>query len=354
MIATYDELDRARQTGDPTADALVSSLGREVWVVNAQLRHVRRNDERPELVPAVAAFLDDVASHAFDAGRVARAQAFASRHLLPITTSLFCASLPSAYVAAQGARVLVATGRMHGAELDRRVNETARFVLDVLAEGGFGPSGSAVRAIQKVRLMHAAVRTHLIETRAITDEVPINQEDLLGTLFTFSVVVLQSLRKLGVAVSLDEARDFYHLWAAVGAMLGISPALLPRELADAEDLHARIQTRQARASEHGRELMLSLLDGIERHVPMARWAPRVMIRHLIGHRLADLLGVPAADTHLMTLLPRPPRALARMAVPWLARPLLNGIVQWKLGAKTAEFQMPETATASTTRMTSGG
>ena len=52
-------------------------------------------------------------------------------------------------------------------------------------------------------------------------EVPINQEDLLGTLTTFTVVVIESLEKMGVTVS-DEHRDGYlHTWLVVGHLLGI-------------------------------------------------------------------------------------------------------------------------------------
>ncbi len=337
-------LDAARHAGDPEADQLVAALGRDIWAVNAQLRYIHRNDQPLSLPAAASAFLarvtlpDDV-EHA----RIANAQRFATRHLLPITTALFCASLPSAYAAANGARVLVATGRMRGDELDRRVNETARFILDVLAEGGFGPSGSGLRAIQKVRLMHAAVRVHLVETGAIVDETPINQEDLLGTLGTFSVVVLRALRRLGIEVAPTEAEDFFYLWRTVGALLGVQRALLPRGLAEAEDLFIAVDERQSAASDHGRELMRALLAGMQRHVPFAPWAPAMLVRHMVGPRLADLLAVPDATNALprvASLLPRPPRLVARHLAPLLGRPLLNTIVQMKLGGRAADFQMP--------------
>jgi hypothetical protein len=131
-----------------------------------------------------------------DPPRAARAQSFAFRHLFQITLALFCASLPTAYGAARGSRVLAATGRMAGKELDRRVNETAQFLLDVLAPGAFSPNGSALRGIQKVRLMHAAVRAHLARPVRQRTEIAINQEDLLGMLFAFSVVVIRALRRL--------------------------------------------------------------------------------------------------------------------------------------------------------------
>jgi hypothetical protein len=280
-----------------------------------------------------------------DRTRVRRAQAWASRHLIHVTTALFCASLPTAYAAARGARVLAATGRTKGPELERRVNETAQFVLDVLAEGGFEPHGSALRAIQKVRLMHAAVRRHVVALTLFADEVPINQEDLLGTLCAFSVVVVRAARLLGVRVSDEEAEDYYHLWRGVGAMLGIEEALLPEDFASARDLVVRIGERQFEPSAHGRALMAALLAGMEEHAAAFPWLPRHLVRYLVGERLADQLGVPAGDAFqaklaVLRLLPRvsAPRALS----PVIGRLLLGSVVASKLRGAPPTFAMPST------------
>jgi hypothetical protein len=353
-LPTHEELDAARRVGDPPADATVAALGRDAWIVNAALRHVRRSeDPLPEAVPPVVRrfFAEHVAPPPWlDEGRVRRAQAWASRHLVLVTVALFCGSLPAAYGAARGARVLAATGRMRGPELDRRVNETARFVLDVVAEGGIAGGGPALRAIQKVRLAHAAVRAHLLGIGAGDGEVPINQEDMLGTLFTFSVVVVRSLRLLGVAVDDEEADDYYHLWRGVGAMMGIREELLPPSFSSASAVADRIAARQIAGSEHGRALMASLLAGMERHLPGLRFLPRHLVRYLVGDRLADQLGVPPdgafqAKLSLLRLLPRLPggplATLAEHAAPLVGRPLLEAIVAAKLGGKPATFAMPD-------------
>src|SRR6185503_16093268 len=133
---TDTQLDQARQRGDAPADAVLAQLGPDAWASAAQLRHVYRNDA-PLPATLARAVLELFEQHArlppwFEPARARRAATFAERRLLPITVALFCASLPSAYAAARGSRVLAATGRMHGAALDQRVNETAQFVLDVL------------------------------------------------------------------------------------------------------------------------------------------------------------------------------------------------------------------------------
>jgi hypothetical protein len=234
------------------------------------------------------------------------------------------------------------------------VNETARFVLDVLAEDGFGPGGAAVRAIQKVRLVHAAVRQKLAGLAAFEGETPINQEDMLGTLFTFSVIVVRAVRRLSVPVDDRQADDFWALWRGAGAMLGVRDDLLPRDFASACDLADRIAARQVATSEHGRALTASLLEGMERHVPGLRFAPRALVRYLVGDRISDVLGVPADgafQTKLaaLRLLPRGPSgplaALARSIAPLLGRPLLEGIVAAKLGGRRPSFPMPLTVVA---------
>jgi ER-bound oxygenase mpaB/B'/Rubber oxygenase, catalytic domain len=350
-VPSHAELDAARHVGDPAADETVAALGRDVWIVNAALRHVHRNGEPlPDGIPSVVRsfFTEHVAiPRWFDEASARRAQRWASRNLLPITVALFCASLPTAYGAARGARVLAGTGRMQGARLDRRINETAQFVLDVVAEGGLAPGGSAIRAIQKVRLMHAAVRAHLVEKGLGDGEVPINQEDMLGTLCTFSIVVLRSLRLLGVPMEDRDAEDYYQLWRASGAMLGIHEEILPVDFPSACDATDRVAARQFASSEHGRALMAALLEAMEEHVPGLRFGPRYLVRYLVGEQLADLLGVPADDgfrtkVAVLRLLPRVPSlsSLATRLSSVIGRPLLEGIIAAKLDGAPPTFAMP--------------
>ena len=61
----------------------------------------------------------------------------------------------------------------------------------------FGPDTYAYRAPHGVRLFHAAVR-HMLRNDPTYDRAalgePINQEDLLGTLLAFTVVVIDVAR----------------------------------------------------------------------------------------------------------------------------------------------------------------
>lgn len=347
-MLSHQELDDLRRIGDTEADAVVAALGREAWVVNATLRHVHRNDEPlPDSVPGVVLqFFERHVALPVAGPSIVRAQAFASRHLMPIMLSLLYASLPTTYGAARGARVLAATGRMSGDALDRRVNETAQFLLDVLTPGSFSPRGTGLRAVQKVRLMHAAVRA---QVSGDGHEVAINQEDLLGTLFAFSVVVVRALRRLGIAVSPEEADDYFKLWRVAGSLLGVREHLIPADFNAASDLSDRIASRHIQASDHGRQLMADLLAGMERHVPAPlQRAPRVLVRHLVGDQLADALAIPVDATAQATLdiarlLPRSARThsgLAQRLATSIAKPLLASVIATKLRGAPPTFAMP--------------
>jgi hypothetical protein len=350
-LLAHSELDAARHVGDPPADELIAALGPNIWAVNALLRHTHRNDSPlpDSLPPAVTRFCRDefVLPAWFDAERVNRAQTWASRHLFQLTTALFCASLPTAYAAARGARVLAATGRMRAAALDQRVNETAQFVLDVVAQGSFSGQGSALRSILKVRLMHAAVRAQLRGRAEFHEETPINQEDLLGTLGTFSVLVLRSLQLLGVRATEREAEDYYQLWRVVAVLLGVRERLLPANLWSARELSSRIAARHLQGSEHGRELMAALLTRMEQHVRVKQ-APRYLVRYLAGDAVAEHLGLPGdpafqAKLAFLRLLPSVPRAaepIAERLSALIGAPLLRSVVLKKLEGAAAGFAMP--------------
>lgn len=336
-------LDAARDAGDDAADAVVAALGRSAWAINALLKHVERDDQPfPAAVPdAVRALVAAPLPAWADRHRLYRAQCFAQDQLVPITVALFCASLPSTYAAAEGVEVLQASGRMRD-DVDRRVNETARFVLEILRPHSFEPGGRARVMCGKVRFIHAAVRAALVRANW-TGPTPINQRDMLGTLLAFSVTVLRSLIRLGVTVSDRQREDFLHLWCVAGALLGIPDELLPRSFEAAARTTAYLQRRLSRASEGGRQLMAALAAGYERHLvlPGGRDVAIALVRYLLDDELTEILGLP--------LLPPPRRTLElvqrtlpvlRPLPPKLRHRLLDAITTAKLEGARVAFPMP--------------
>jgi hypothetical protein len=221
-----------------------------------------------------------------------------------ILMALGCYSLPAAYAANDGVRVLAQTGFLESAPT-RRLVETAQMIVDVMRPGGLDPGGPGVRNARKVRLMHAAIRRLILAADPPWDTarlgVPINQEDLAGTLCTFAWLPLDALERLGARVRRDDRDAYVRTWGVVGRILGLREELIPEDADAARALTARIQARQVQPelpNPDGRELTAALLAMMEAHVPVAalRFGPASLMRFFLPRRVADSLAIPRHAT----------------------------------------------------------
>lgn len=372
MSLTDAELDHWRAITDEPADRAVAAYFTTVGdaeprrLVAALVGHVRLPPE--DQVPAIAAFLADAAQLPdwADTGRVARGQQFFSQWALHQFTALYLASLPSAYAAAKGVHVLWLTARLQD-DAERRLNETAQFLMDISAPGGFVPGGSASGRVLHVRLMHAAVRW-LVDHDPLVDRVadadprlaplgpmwaaswgrPLNQEDLAGTLLTFTTVVFDAFRRSGVETSAAEREDYFHLWRVIGHLLGIDDELIPADVAAASALQSVIFRRQHAPSFVGAQLTATLLglttDRLPR--PLAALAP-AMVRRYVGDDVADMIRVPPAGRAkgVLAVLVALTRVLTRTreADPfprWLSSRLGRGLLDGLLAADRKGARVP--------------
>jgi hypothetical protein len=366
-------LDPMRELGDPLADGPVAAVLERggADAVNALMQTLVRVDQPvPEEMPdEIRAYLVETLPLPdwADMGKIERGQQLFETWGLEIACCLFCASLPSAYAAAKGVQVLYLTARL-ATDPRRRVMETGQFLIDVANVGGLDENGKGRRAIQRVRLMHAAVR-HLIKARnELTPGMwhpdwgtPINQEDLAGTRMSFSYVFCEPMCRLGVRVPAEDVEAYLHLWNVIGHLLGVRDELLVHDIADATALVDAIRRRQFEASPQGQELTRALLELMDELTPVHRLDGTIppLIRHLIGDETADLLLIPKSDLadHLGPLarlakwffvhvlgqierdLPRYQLA-SRMAAPF-GRDLLDTGLKLERGGDRASFDMPE-------------
>lgn len=366
-------LDRMRELGDPVADAPVAAVLERggVDAVNDIMRTLVRIEQAvPEELP------DELQAYLLqtlplpewaDMARIKRGQQLFETWGDLITLCLFCASLPASYAAAKGVKVLYLTARLD-TDARRRVMETGQFLMDVVAVGGLDERGKGRRTIQRVRLMHAAVR-HLILARNEQKPgvwhpewgTPINQEDLAGTLLTFSYVVADPLRRLGVHLPAKDVDAYLHLWNVIGHLMGVRDELLVRDVSDATALVDVIRRRQFQASSEGQDMTLALLNLLDEVTPIHRFDDTIppLIRHLIGDETADLLLVPNSDLaddlgwlarigkwFFVHVLGRVERDLPRyqlmssMARPF-GRELVRGIFALERGGERAPFDIPD-------------
>lgn len=303
-------LDTLRSEGDPLADATIDALFAcgEVGAVNRAMRALLENHSAPppDLPPAMRDYLDRT-SHlpAYDADKRRRAEAIFAKHGPSILIVLGFYALPAAYAAKNGVQVLHRTSYLIDDPV-RRLDETAQMVIDVMAPGALDPAGRGVRTAQKVRLMHAAVRRHALHDRRRPWDpslgLPINQEDLAGTLMTFSYVVLEGLGKLGIRLPAADRDAWIDAWNLIGRLLGADPRVLPADDAEARALTALIRERQIAASPEGQQLTAALVRGLDGRLPRGlSGASASLIRYFLesdpfrGEDVASLLGVPHAN-----------------------------------------------------------
>jgi hypothetical protein len=299
-------LDRMRQTVDPPADDVAAAVVTPEVLLRVRELMKRRQmwdaDREPsrQLPETIRTYMKTASALPpwRDEAMVNEAEQFFLLYGLASSTLLACASLPQCYVMKYGTEVLAFTKFLQ-VHPTRRIRETAQMVMDVMVPGGLQPLGRGVRATMKVRVMHAIVRHMFMNDRsgAALDPgfgLPINQEDMVYTLMTFSYVVIEGFGTMGYQMT-DRQRDGYiHCWNVVGHLMGILDELLPATFNDARELFQAIQQRQHGQSDAGKKLMASLLESVEDALPGDHHDPLVaaLTRKLIGDAAADTLAIP--------------------------------------------------------------
>lgn len=298
-------LDSLRDVGDPVPDAIIADLAHngEIDQVNHILRQLVRNDQSipTELPDHIENWLRDTDCLPawVDHKRITRANALFVEYGVQISFILSTSSLINAYAARKGVKVLTHTYRMNQCPY-RRIGETAQFVLLVLSPGSLFDGGQGIPTIQKVRLMHSAIR-HLIRQTGTWDTaelgVPVCQEDLLGTLMTFTAVVVRDLPKLGVMLTNQEIDDYLYIWRVIGEMLGIRGDLIPMTMEDSIELSLEIARRHHGPSPEGIALTRALLHMYADLMPgeMFDGLFPALMRELVGDEIADWLEVPRSS-----------------------------------------------------------
>jgi len=300
-----DFLNRMKNTGDDLAESVIESLNR-----NKQLELANKYFAQPETnthvlndLPAELQRYIGKTSHLpewADRQKILLAQHFFSTRGPVFGAVLLCGSLPVLYAGGLGgAQVLAATGQM-SKHYERRAGETLRFILSAMEPGGLDPQAQGIRTIQRVRLMHAAIRHYAKHSPdkwpAKPDwGVPINQEELVGTLLAFSSQALIGLNKMGVVPTEEEKQAYFHTWKVIGHLLGISPEIIPETLESAAELWAAISRRNFMPSAAGRELAKAHLHFLEGLVPGHIFDGVVvaLMRYLMGRKITEHdLGFP--------------------------------------------------------------
>jgi hypothetical protein len=370
ILWTDTFLDEMRTKGDALADDVIARLFAEgkVNAVNQLMRSMVENDDIPskDLPPYVIEYIEqtDAVVPKLDAARLRKAQELFALFGPEVMLVLGAYSLPATYSACKGVQVVYRSAFLRKRPV-RRVFETAQLVVDVLSEGGMEPKGRGVATVQKVRLMHAAVR-HLIrhDPNLPWNEaelgVPINQEDMAGTLNAFSFVVLEGLRALNIDLTREEQESYLYVWQAVGRILGLDDRLNPTSVEDARKMSQLIRRRHVAYSPEGEAMMTALIQAMQEMIPgrFLDGIPASMIRYFLdqdlyqGVNVADLMRVPKPDwTSIIPLAIREVSGfrdwvgdntqVAARLLRFISTDLVEGMLVVERGGQRTPFSIPE-------------
>ncbi len=323
--------------GDPIADRLVTSFkslpGGEGWrMLDEALEHgpERVEGAPPELAELLEPSLRPpnwVDLDLVDAG----ANAYWRSGGFNLGLALTCGSLAYGYQSARLTRPLAATGRLEKMA-PRRLQETSRWVAVATRPGSLRPGAEGTRATVRLRMVHALIRAHLLDTNEWDIGewgVPISASDSLVTAIGgFMSMPIKALKDLGVRFSPAELEAMTHQWAWIGSLMGTPDELIPRSYAEACTTMDAALALNDGPNEDSPKLMQALLYygtefPLESRLPrLAKRPARAMKARFIGSfarrwmddEMADRLGVPNTPLTRLTPLLRPltlTRELAR-------------------------------------------
>ncbi|MEZ5003738.1 MAG: oxygenase MpaB family protein [Chitinophagales bacterium] len=218
--------------------------------------------------------------------------------------ALLFRSLPVGYVSANTVKVLTSTGYLAKdvkSGTAKRLLETTQFIIDVMGTDAIRPNQRGLKSILKVRFIHAMVRYHLLKHEWDSGRygIPINQEDMAGTILTFGVGAIIGLERMNVKITADEKDALVHFWSVVGHFIGVEAKINPSTYKEGRQLYLQILERQAVQSEDGLVLTKALSNFAKGFLDFDQ-APHIqehLIRYLIGNKkYSDMLGLRRPDT----------------------------------------------------------
>jgi ER-bound oxygenase mpaB/B'/Rubber oxygenase, catalytic domain len=358
---TAETLQPLRDMGDPLADAVIAELFSDggLQAMNTLMAGFVANEHPvPENLPAPVRnyLLKSVELPAWaDAELIHAAEDVFWRFGPRIILVLTCYSLPFCYLGRNGVPVLAMTNRL-SSNPRRRILETAQMVVDCMSAGGLTtPNGRARLTIQKVRLMHAAIRRLAPTSPSWKPEygLPVNQEDLAGTLMAFSHITLDGLQKLGIELTDRDRQAYIHCWNVIGHILGVQDNLLPPDPAAARALADAIAAHQFGPTEEAKDLTKALVDMLSHILPgdVFNPLPKILLRFFLGNEQAEWLGI--QQSHIAELAVQPIRFLGvtfgdvledRKSMAALAETagklLIGAIMLVQRGGDRPSFQIP--------------
>ena len=291
------EFDLLRLRQDPIADRLISQL-----IKNPELITLINSWEEipPKIEDSYPQEFQDYFNFFLNQKEIPEEILVKGQELFSEKGDLYLAmlgfySLPYAYAFGDGAEVLVRSKRILD-DIGQRLGETGSFILDLFEPGAFINVKKAYLTCAKVRLIHAFSRYFIINySKDWNYEFgkPINQEDLIGTNLTFSLIVIRGWKKMGFNVSNEDVDLLMNYWKWVGKLMGIDTNYWPDNSKEAFELEKLIRKRHLRQSDAGNRLITALIKYYKETIPDQLITAQVIpiLNFFLGKEASKALGI---------------------------------------------------------------
>lgn len=302
-------LDAAAKETDPLADETIKKIFRDNELDDslALFRKLIRNDskvsaEEPAYVRDYFKTSAVLPSWA-DEKKVLKGGKVYSLYGPHCCVALLCKALPEGYSLWHIAETLFITGRLNEGrdgsleKFKRRILETLQFLINVMEPGWLYEADKPGRiTAQKIRLIHASIRMFIARSEEYQEDWPpaINQEEILMTMLTFSLLVMDGIEDFfSVKLTHDEKEAILHMWKLIAHILGLKDEYQPRDIKQAREYWEAIVERDKGGSEAGHELTMALVEYIEEIIPLRLfdWIPLALIRHFCGAEVSKRLNI---------------------------------------------------------------
>jgi len=358
----FRELEAMRSEKDDLGDAAFDALStlaggsHDPDVLATTFASMLRDESEKDLPDELRALKDNMTPPAWlDWNAIEKGQLLFLKHTGSSAFGLLYFSLIGGFSAPKIVKTLDETGYLTSGTRDatwRRLNETFSMVVACMdSPASLQPGQDAWLSILRVRLLHSRTRLRILRSKKGWDTkefgVPINQEDMMGTLLSFSANVLESIDRIATfgvrewmptwvtrlahstglpsvsPVSHDEQMAYLHLWRYIGHLVGVRPEFnkcidVPTAKGATESvvMHLLHPNDRSRAVAHNVLSAVALREPLR--WPMEKHAQAA--RMLLGSPLADALGLPFSWYHSLRLA----TVFTTMAaVSWLLAPFMT-------------------------------
>lgn len=291
------DFDGLRSIQDPLADQLVSQLLKNPELIKL----INSWSEVPEILdPSYPREFLDYFNFYLNQKQIPEESLVQGQKIFDEKGDLYLAmlgfySLPYTYTFGDGAEVLIRSKRIIN-EIGRRLGETGSFVLDIFEPGAFLIKKKAFLTCAKVRLIHAFSRYFILHYASDWKEEfgkPINQEDLIGTNISFSLIVIRGWKKMGFQVSSEEVTQLMSYWKWIGRMLGMQENYWPDNAKEAFALEKLLRKRHMKSSDAGNQLMGALIKHYKSTIPDKVLSAQVepILNFFLGKEASKAVGI---------------------------------------------------------------